>query len=232
MSADSDDTLSPQQSETGCSALEVIASGPDTTALVQYRDSRNFDPPRTSLMSTDLSHAFTLSSHDLAAFNYIPNSLMVIRFGKPWRWSMLSYVHLRIAPHDAGVMSAFIAVASMELRAKKMTNTSNSVVNQDSIRDSIRLQDSAANHFHIAIKHLCSLLDTISISHPRPEELDSLFALWFLILHCELYDPDLVRASQIHLNGIRLFIAKYLWEDKTGKRELPPASQQLLLFIT
>lgn len=181
----------------------------------------------------EMSNSLVLTSHDHTAFQYIPESLMVLRFGKPWKWSMLSYIHSTVAPRERGVMSAFIAVASMELRFRDLVQFSDSVVTQTSLTRADELKNSAAKHFHIAIKDLCSLLDRISKVDPSAEELEALFAMWFLILHCELYDPDLIPASQIHMNGIRSFILKYLQENSMDKnRKLPPASEQLLLFIT
>ncbi|KAL1304289.1 hypothetical protein AAFC00_000694 [Neodothiora populina] len=70
------------------------------------------------------------------------------------------------------------------------------------------------------------------MSNPQDEDIETLFALWLLILQFSLYDPDLVEASHIHLSGIHSFLINYFNADSTVRaRDLPPASKQLLLFI-
>ena len=193
------------------------------------------DPPSPilSLHNIEMSNSLVLGSRDLRSFQYIPESLMVMRFGKPWRWSMLSHVYSKIAPRESGVMSAFIAVASMELRFRDLVKHEGAVVPQDVIEHASKLKHSASNYLQIALQNMSSVLDRVTRPDPGPNDLQAIFSLWFLLLHCGLYDPEVIQTSLVHLNGIRSFIRQYLQRDESANiRQLPPAAQQLLSFIT
>jgi hypothetical protein len=204
-------------------------------AIVSKRPTTR-DPSMTrsiSLRSFEMTNSLTLDEQALRSFQYIPESLMVMRFGKPWRWSMLSYVHSRVAPREVGVMSAFIAVAEMELRFRELISYEGSIVSKTKSEHAVQLRASAGHYLHLALRSLLSLLDKLSTSEPSLEDLESLFAMWFLILHCGLYDSDMIQTCEMHLNGIRSFISGYLERnDSGGVTQLPPAAQQLLLFIS
>jgi hypothetical protein len=183
--------------------------------------------------SFEMTNSLTLDEQAFRSFQYIPESLMVMRFGKPWRWSMISYVHSRVAPRDSGVMSAFVAVAQMELRFRELINYEGSIVSKTRCDHAMQLRASAGQYLHLALQSLLSLLDKLSTSDPSPEDLEALFAMWFLILHCGLYDSDMIQTCEMHLNGIRSFISDYIERNNSsGGKRLPPAAQQLLLFIS
>jgi hypothetical protein len=179
-----------------------------------------------------LANSIMLSEQDSQAFMYVPESLMVLRFGKPWQWSMLSYVHSRIACREAGVMRSFIALASMELRFLELLKFQDTTPSLESLTRIRQLKDAAMNHLHLALQDLSSILDRLSGTQSQSDDIEALFSMWFLILHVGLYDPEIVNASHVHLKGIRSFLQRYVDGDVAQKQDnLPPAAQQLLLFI-
>jgi len=157
---------------------------------------------------------------------------MVLQTGKLWRWSMLSYVHSRIASREAGVMRAFIAVASMELRSLELLKFQDATPTLESLARTRQLKGAATSYLNLALQDLSLILDRLSGSRPQPEDIEALFSIWFLILLVGLYDPELVSASHVHLNGIRSFLQQYVHADAAEEKDnLPPVAQQLLLFI-
>lgn len=187
--------------------------------------------PTLSTRHIPLSNSLILDGQAWECFNYIPSSVLVLYVNKPWKWSMLSYLHSTIATHEKGVMSAFIAVAAMELSCL------NPSMDQDAIEsDSLhfrrrRLQRLGLEHYRLALRDLSSVLERAAKDDRTAADLDSLFAMWFLILNFELYKSDLTEISHMHLNGIRSFLSKCCPSDgSVGGLKLPPASQQLLLF--
>ena len=60
-------------------------TGPESASLEYLPSSSNA-----------LSDVPFLSLQDLESFDYVPRSLMVLQFGKPWGWSIISYVHSQI----------------------------------------------------------------------------------------------------------------------------------------
>lgn len=182
------------------------------------------------LSTIEMSNSLILDHQGLRSFQYVPESLMVMRFGKPWRWSMLSYVHSRVASRQKGVMSALIAVASMELRFRNLLREQGCIVSQRNMQVATSLRYSASTHLQIALQGLSTLLDKVSHPYPDSHDLEAVFSIWFLLIHCGLYDIEMVKTAQVHLNGIRLFISQYL-EGERAMDGLPPAAQQLLYFI-
>jgi hypothetical protein len=189
--------------------------------------------PTLSDSHVPLANSLNLSHDDLRSFHYIPESIMVLQFGKPWRWSLFSYVHSKIASQEKGVMRAFIAVGAMELRSQELCASSEVKSFPRRTERAQRLKDSATNHYFCAIQDLSALLERASKLQHSDNDIDSLFALWFLILHFGLYDPDLVSASRVHVNGIRSFLLRHLKiHREEGLRALPLASRKLLHFIS
>jgi len=186
--------------------------------------------PGTELSASHipLQNSLVLDQEDLECFRYIPDSILVLQFGKPWRWSMLNYIHSEIACRHKGVMRAFIAVASMELGrrgSERLDKSSTQMI-------SVKRTASAQKHYHCALKDLSLLLHQFTQSRPDDKDLEALFALWLLILQFGLYDSNLVGASHIHLSGIHSFLVRYSRSlGKRGIYNLTPASKQLLLFI-
>lgn len=157
---------------------------------------------------------------------------MVLRFGKPWRWSSLSYVHTRIAPRETGVLRAFIAVASLELRALELHKIQDPTVSPETIAKAQDFKENASHALHLAMKDLSQILDRLAQSPNNQEDLEALFSMWFLILHFGIYNSDLVQTSYLHLNGVRSFVAEY-FHGNSGRliTSLPPVAKQLLVFI-
>ncbi|EXJ79542.1 hypothetical protein A1O3_07821 [Capronia epimyces CBS 606.96] len=202
-----------------------------------YNASSNLHLLRPALSTTHipLSNSLMLGAQDRECFQYIPNSFMVQAIGKPWAWSMLSYIHSRIASHEKGVMRAFIALASMELRCRYISATDQGQGRDpDQVQAAARQKKSlATGHYRLALGDLSRLLDRASQPDRTDQDLDALFAMWFLILWFGTYDPELVQASHVHLRGIRSFVSQNLrTTGGGGKPGLPPASQQLLYFIS
>ena len=231
------DLAESQNSNETCQETEIATnSSPSTSdrSLALRMDTGGLTlQPAISVNQIRLPNSLTLNHDDLRLFHYIPESIMVLQFGKPWRWSMLSYVHSKVASQEKGVMRAFIAVAAMELRSQELGATSEDKSPSQGTEVAKNLRISATKHYHCALQDLSALLERVSKPQQSDEDIDSLFALWFLILHFGLYDPDLVSASYVHVNGIRSFLLNYLQRHREGRlRDLPPASQQLLLFIS
>ncbi|KIW65478.1 hypothetical protein, variant [Phialophora macrospora] len=158
---------------------------------------------------------------------------MVLRFGKPFQWSNLSYIYLNIASKYAGVMRVFIAGASMELRSKALLDGHDGKASSDQFDHARRLEHSATHHYHLALKDLSGLVDHVSSPDSTDDDINALFAMWFLILHFGLYDSDSLGASNVHLEGIRSFLKPYLKSCREqGKGKLPLASHQLLYYIS
>lgn len=157
---------------------------------------------------------------------------MVLRFGKPWRWSMLCYVHSTIARREKGVMRAFIAVASMELRSRELDKLQDSSSPSQVTHKAHSFKTNARNSLQLAMQDLSSVLDRVVLDPNDPELLETLFSMWFLILHFGIYDYDLVDTSFMHLNGVKSFLAEYLHGNSTQRiHRLPPAAKQLLVYI-
>jgi hypothetical protein len=143
---------------------------------------------------------------------------------------MLSYIHSRMATQEPGIMRGFIAVASMELRSKNLLPpTESGVQSLDSLRRARQLQHVGMSNYYLAINDLSSILERASRPDRTDDDLDALFAMWFLILNFEQYGLDLVENTQIHLSGIHMFISRAL--EQGDHLHLPPASQQLLHFL-
>lgn len=210
------------------------SNSPDMHQTLDVYRGPGQDLLRPSLSTTHipLTNSITLTSQDMQSFQYVPNSLMVLRFGKPWQWSMLSYVHSRIASREAGVMRAFIAVASMERRFLELLKFQDTTPTLESLARTRQLKAAATTYLHMALQDLSLILDRLSGSRSQPEDIEALFSMWFLILHVGLYDPEFVSASHVHLNGIRTFLQRYIDGNVAQEQDnLPPVSQQLLLFI-
>lgn len=198
-------------------------------ALMQYASQTPL-LPTLSTSHIPLSNSLNLETLDWECFQHIPKSFLVLGMGKPWRWSMLSYIHSKIATQEPGVMRVFIAVASMELRSKDLLSLHESDVQSlDSLRRARQLQHVGMNNYHLAINDLSSILERASRPDRTDDDLDSLFAMWFLILTFEQYGLDLVGKTHIHLSGIHSFISRAL--EQGEHLHLPPASQQLLHFL-
>lgn len=142
---------------------------------------------------------------------------MVLRFGKPWRWSMLCYVHTNVARREKGVMRAFIAVASMELRSRELVKLQDVSLSPQSNRKAQTFKANASNSLSLAMQDLSSILDRVVLTPNDGELLETLFSMWFLILHFGIYDADLVETSYMHLNGVQSFLAEYFHGDITRR---------------
>ncbi|KIW19111.1 hypothetical protein PV08_03403 [Exophiala spinifera] len=185
--------------------------------------------PRSALSTSHipLPNSLILSQQDCECFQYIPDSFLVQFIGKPWQWSMLSYIHSRIASYEQGVMRAFIALASVELRCRYVSQSGD----PGGVETSRQQEMLATDHYHNALGDLSRLVDRASRPERTEQDLDSLFATWFLLLWVGYYNVELARASQVHLSGIRSFLLGDV-HGPTGQLCLPPASQQLLYFIS
>lgn len=190
------------------------------------------ETPRPALSTSHipLSNSLRLSPQDQAAFLYIPDSILVLSYGKLWKWSCFSYIHSRIASQYRGVMRSFIAVASMELRAREIL-----AAGDGSVERAQRIGAAATAHYSLALKDLSSLLDRICHSdggsQSQREDIDALFTMWFLILRFEAYDAESTGSSLVHLDGIRSFLRPYLENDGYSDGEmLPYVSQPMLLY--
>jgi hypothetical protein len=209
--------------------LPSTASSDHSLALMQYASQTPL-LPTLSTSHIPLSNSLNLKIMDWECFQHIPKSILVLALGKPWRWSMLSYHHSKIATQEPGIMRGFIAVASMELRSKYLLpREDGSVQPIDSVRRAGQLQHVGMNNYHLAINDLSSILERVSRPDRTDDDLDALFAMWFLILNFEQYGLDLVENTHIHLSGINTFISRAL--EHGEHLHLPPASQQLLHFI-
>lgn len=190
---------------------------------------------RLHVASPSLTHVpynDSLSPEELESFDYIPRSFMVLRFGKPWRWSMLCHVHSTVARRENGVMRAFIAVASMELRTRELDKLQDTSSPSETKQRAHAFRTNARNSLNLAMQDLSYVLKRVFLNPSDPELLETLFSMWFLILHFGMYDPDLVETSYMHLNGIRSFIVEYFDSASTHRsQKLPPAATQLLFFI-
>jgi hypothetical protein len=155
--------------------------------------------------------------------------MLVYNVGKPWTWSMFAYVHSTIATWEPGVMSGFIAVASVERACLLQQQTTNN--NRDSMTLQQRqLRRLGMAQYRLALKELSAVVDRAASSDRTPANLDSLFALWYLVLIFESSHADLVAVSHVHLNGIRSFLSRFFNNSDNSGLVLPPAAQQLLLF--
>ncbi|EXJ73475.1 uncharacterized protein A1O5_03236 [Cladophialophora psammophila CBS 110553] len=193
----------------------------------------NFVPSALPTAHIPLSNSLQLTLQDQQSFMYVRDSVMVLRIGKPFQWSSLSYIYLNIASKYAGVMRIFIAGASMELRSKTLLDRHDGTLSSDQYERARRLEHSARSHYHLALKDLSALVDHISFSGGSDDDVNALFAMWFLILHFGLYDSQSIGASHVHLEGIRSFLQPYLKSCREqDKTTLPLASQQLLYYIS
>jgi hypothetical protein len=239
-------SAAPHKSQINCSASPADArdvlqvpftqetTSPSIDQAIETYSGQPQDGLRLGLPPSHLplANAIMLNEQDLQAFMYVPKSLMVLRFGKPWQWSMLSYVHSRIACREAGVMRSFIALASMELRFLELLKFQETTPSPGSFTRIRQLKDAAMNHLNFALQDLSSILDRLSGTQSQSDDIEALFSMWFLILHVGLYDPGIVNASRVHLKGIRSFLQRYVDGDVAQKQDnLPPVAQQLLLFI-
>ncbi|KAJ3510427.1 hypothetical protein NM208_g15530 [Fusarium decemcellulare] len=187
--------------------------------------------PTLSTRHIPLANSLQLSIDDQQAFLYIPESLLVLCYGKLWKWSCFSYIYTNIASQYSGVMRSFIAIASMELRSRELLAIRESNDSARSLEQSRRMTASAAVHYSLALKDLSTLLDHICNSEGQSNDIDALFTMWFLILRYEAYDSESTAASRVHLDGIRSFLKPYIQADKYGSgKKLPYVSQTMLLY--
>jgi hypothetical protein len=215
--------------EQGVEDITDHAFSDHNLALMQYV-TRTPLLPTLSTSHIPLSNSLNVDILDWECFQHIPKSFMVLALGKPWRWSMLSYIHSKIATQEPGVMRGFIAVASMELRSKDLLPLDESGVQSiTNVRRARQLQEVGLNNYYLALSDLSSILERASRPDRTNDDLDTLFAMWFLILSFEQYGLDLVENTHIHLSGIHTFISGAL--ERGEHLHLPPASQQLLHFL-
>jgi len=215
-----------------------VTSEPLTAPAVSNTPPMAFTGPESASLeylpssSNALSDVPFLSLQDLESFDYVPRSLMVLQFGKPWGWSIISYVHSQIASRESGVMRAFIAVASMELRSRELAETHNSPQPSEAFEKARSFKENASHALHLALQDLSQVLDRLLDQPDDHGNLEILFSMWFLILHFGIYDSDLVQMSYMHLDAVRSFIAKY-FHHTTGPRtySLPPVVKPLLIYI-
>ncbi|KAH8685085.1 hypothetical protein BGZ61DRAFT_423526 [Ilyonectria robusta] len=187
--------------------------------------------PALSTSHIPLSNSLQLSADDQAAFLYIPESILVLSYGKLWTWSCFSYIYTHIASQYSGVMRSFIAVASMELRAREVLAVRDGNDPARSMENAHRIGAAAGVHYSATLKDLSSLLNHICHSEGSSNDIDALFTMWFLILRYEVYDSESKGASLVHLDGIRSFLKPYLETGGYANGEkLPYISQPMLLY--
>lgn len=187
--------------------------------------------PALSTSHIPLSNSLQLSADDQAAFLYIPESILVLSYGKLWKWSCFSYIYTNIASQYSGVMRSFIAVASMELRSREVLAVRDGNDSAWSLESAQRIGTAAGVHYTATLKDLSSLLDHICHSEASGNDIDALFTMWFLILRYEAYDSESKGASLVHLDGIRSFLRPYLEKGGyTNGGKLPYISQPMLLY--
>lgn len=210
-----------------------LAESPASPALEPRQIDLGNPRPALSTVHIPLSNSLRLSAEDQECFLHIPNSVLVLRWGKPWKWSSFSWIYTHIASRYPGVMRIYIAGAAMELRSKEILAAQEGDNVSARLQRARRLEDSATNHYHLALKDLSVILDPFSRSTASSDDIDALFSMWFLILHFGLYDSHSMGASHVHLEGIRSFLKPYLesWKE-SGQKTLPLVSQKLLLFIS
>lgn len=120
----------------------------------------------------------------------------------------------------------------MELRFLELLKFQDTTPTLESLARTNSLKDAAIHHLYLALQDLSLILDRLSGAQSQPKDIEALFSMWFLILHIGLYDPEFVSASHVHLKGIRSFLQRYIDGDVAREQDnLPPVSQQLLLFI-
>ncbi|KAH7129207.1 hypothetical protein EDB81DRAFT_139836 [Dactylonectria macrodidyma] len=196
-------------------------------------DIQHSPSPRPALSTNHipLSNSLQLTAEDQAAFLYVPESILVLSYGKPWKWSCFSYIYNNVASQYSGVMRSFIAVAAMELRSKEMLKARDGNNPARALENAQTIRAMAGVHYTSALKDLSTLLDHICHSEGRSNDIDALFAMWFLILRYEAYDSESKGASLVHLEGIRSFLKPYLEEGGYANGEkLPYMSQPMLLY--
>jgi len=180
---------------------------------------------------SQLANSLQLSVEEQEAFLYIPSSVLVACYGKPWDWCCLSYIYQRIANRYAGVMRGYIAIAGMELRALELRapRRGPSDVGLERLQ---RLEALAQSNYHSALKELSTLLADACTSTWNEDNTDALFTMWFLILRYEMHDKACIGTSICHLRGIRSLLEIYSREDDNSRnKELPWVSQNMLLLI-
>lgn len=202
----------------------------DSASPVDFISPRSsLGSPRPSLSTAHiaLANSLHLSPEDRAAFAYIPQSIMVLSYGKLWPWSNFSYIYTHIASQYPGVMRSFIAIANMELRAKDLLIAQDAIDPAGALERASRLGSAATVHYSQALQDLSSLLSHICSTAEQSCDVDALFTMWFLILRYEAYDSETSGASLLHLEGIRSFLRPYLQGE--GKK-LPCVAQGMLLY--
>ncbi|KAH7139888.1 hypothetical protein B0J13DRAFT_68774 [Dactylonectria estremocensis] len=213
---------------------KVVATRTDGDFASKAGGSLQQSPsPRPALSANHipLSNSLQLTADDQAAFLYVPESILVLSYGKPWKWSCFSYIYTNVASQYSGVMRSFIAVAAMELRSRDMLLARDGNNPVRALESAQVIGAMAGVHYTSALKDLSALLDHICRSEGRSNDIDALFAMWFLILRYEAYDSQSKGASLVHLDGIRSFLKPYLEEGGYANGEkLPYISQPMLLY--
>ncbi|KAM5343627.1 hypothetical protein ACJ41O_012164 [Fusarium nematophilum] len=202
---------------------------PNDCVLELKMEMNNQGSPRPTLSAghIPLSNSLQLTADDQAAFLYIPDSILVLSYGKLWKWSCFSYIYTNIASQYSGVMRSFIAVAAMELRAREILDGQDGHDPARSVERAQHIGAAATAYYSSALKDLSSLLHHICHSEGRSNDIDALFTMWFLILKFEAYDSDSTGASMVHLDGIRSFLKPYM---QSGGKRLPYVAQTMLLY--
>ena len=120
----------------------------------------------------------------------------------------------------------------MERRLRELTEAQDSPQPSISAGKAQKFKENASNALHLAMQDLSDLLNRLAAFPNNHEDLEALFALWFLILHFGIYDADLVHTSYMHLTGIRAFLSDWFHGPLERRvHTLPPAATQLLMFI-
>jgi hypothetical protein len=139
--------------------ISYAALSDHSLALMQYATQTPL-LPTLSTSHISLSNSLNLKILEWECFQHMPKSVLVLALGKPWRWSMLSYVHSKIASRESGIMRGFIAVASMELRSKDLLPPDESGIRSiDSLRRAKQLQHVGMSNYLLAINDLSSILE-------------------------------------------------------------------------
>ncbi|KAL2868919.1 Rh-like protein/ammonium transporter [Aspergillus lucknowensis] len=145
------------------------------------------------------SNSLVLSERDRKYFEYFPSSSIVFYYIKAWPWNGFSYLYQGPAASNKIVMRMILAMSANDMHRNGLMVESHGRPTAEG---------HARYHYGRAVKEFRQLLET----PPRPfspAELETIFAIMFLMVCYEWQFGESVHYLHLHLRGVRSLLESH-----------------------